>query len=405
MKHFIVAFALFFAVCSKAFALAWSYPPPASVSAGQSYGFGAHHTPGTPSVTVYIFKNGTLVSSASGSYGVGASYGSPGDSGPQTITYRADGYSSNGFDGSLTGYTTVVAPNPIVTGITTNIGTVIRPGNVFKPRVSATAGIPLYSIHIYTGPPDADYNSYTNAQAFGAVSGTSATMDGNPITAGAPGTTYTFYARCETSSPTIYSPSYGPVTFTVVNSPPDASLDTVTYGNGWITGNGWAADPENGTPVNRVEIFLDGVYKLNASLGGDRVDVSNAYGRSDYRYSGTNFSFNASGVTPGAHTVLARAFDNYGAYTDRTKSVTVTNNAPTVSMTINGVSVTGGTFNGTTVNNGTTLTISTSAADINGNLQRIRIWKNYNSQGGGGDSQRYDIVGFVQLYVHWNRHP
>jgi hypothetical protein len=97
------------------------------------------------------------------------------------------------------------------------------------------------------------------------------------------------------------------------NHAPNVVLDSVTVsGTGSISGNGWAADQEDGAPVSRVEIWLDGVHEMNASLGGDRPDVALDFNRSDYRYSGYNFILSANNLQPGQHELLAKAFDSEG---------------------------------------------------------------------------------------------
>jgi hypothetical protein len=117
-------------------------------------------------------------------------------------------------------------------------------------------------------------------------------------------------------------------TLTVVtppNQPPYIAFDAASsaYNGQTFTGSGWAADPDNGAPVDRVEIWVDGAYRGNAMLGGDRLDVANAYGRSDFRYSGFSYSITLSGLTPGGHTVVARAFDGNNAYSEGSRSFTV----------------------------------------------------------------------------------
>lgn len=108
------------------------------------------------------------------------------------------------------------------------------------------------------------------------------------------------------------------------NRAPEIVLDTVSHtDSGTVCGNGWAADPDDGAPVSRVEIWLDGVYKTNASLGGDRADVALYYDRSDYQYSGYAFSLTASGLQPGQHELLAKAFDTEGGSNESCKSFTV----------------------------------------------------------------------------------
>lgn len=204
----------------------WNQSPPSSVISGVPYSMRASNTAYSSTVLVYIYKNGALVSQ----YGAGgppytpitasASYSST-DQGSQTITYRAEGWSV--VNGSLvvdssTGpsSTSIVFPSAQVTSIVPDVG-VIRPGQAFRPRVTAVGSHGLFSVHIWFGPPPSNYEDPTNAQCFGGVSGNSVTYDsGNWVIAGAHGATHTFYARAETATnPRFYSSSFGPVTFTV----------------------------------------------------------------------------------------------------------------------------------------------------------------------------------------------
>lgn len=102
---------------------------------------------------------------------------------------------------------------------------------------------------------------------------------------------------------------------------------TPTIANGQtFTVSGWAADPENGAPVSRVELHLDERFVANTALNGDRPDVAAAYGRADYRYSGFSHSFTAQGLGIGSHTVLVRAYDSVGAYAQSYKTIAVVPN-------------------------------------------------------------------------------
>lgn len=215
-------------VASGLYATSWTTTPPSYIEWHQAYTVAASYSHMGPALQLSVLKNGALV--ASGGMGgsntqyltANASYSGNESTANQTISWQAYGQymnTANGqmvTDGSVYATTYVGPPDIHVISIVPDIGTPIRPGAVFKPRVTATTSYStLGSIHIYSGPPDADYNSYTNAQAFAGTTTATATVDGNPVTAGADGSTYTFYARAETSSPKYYSAAYGPITFTV----------------------------------------------------------------------------------------------------------------------------------------------------------------------------------------------
>src|SRR5205807_2493290 len=86
---------------------------------------------------------------------------------------------------------------------------------------------------------------------------------------------------------------------------------------------GWSADREDGAPVSRVQILIDGKVVGNATLGGARPDVASFYGDTRYTNSGFNFSYNIGGMATGAHTVNAVATDSAGASTNLAYPVTI----------------------------------------------------------------------------------
>lgn len=129
---------------------------------------------------------------------------------------------------------------------------------------------------------------------------------------------------------------------------------------GNLHGSGWAVDNEMGAPITRVDILVDGNDVGDANLGGDRPDVANAYGRSDYRYSGWNFDWGVGGLAAGTHTLELRAWDNQGASsTFGYRTFTVTNYSPSNTLTAP---------NAQTIALGTTLSIGAHATDPDGNI-------------------------------------
>jgi hypothetical protein len=145
-----------------------------------------------------------------------------------------------------------------------------------------------------------------------------------------------------------------------------------------MTGNGWAADQVFGAPVQRVEIRVDGVRVVNATLGAQRQDVANYYGRSDYLNSGWTFSWPVTGLSSGTHIFSAWAFNNSGqsAQLNLTYSITVSggNSAPTSSLSSSSNSIT----------LGQSITLTSTITDPDGNLSNQAVdistdGTNYNS--------------------------
>ncbi len=111
----------------------------------------------------------------------------------------------------------------------------------------------------------------------------------------------------------------------------DATTHSATVSqNDSLLVTGWAADAHEGAPVSQVAILIDGTAVGNATLGGSRPDVASHYNNSAYTNSGWSFTYAASGLSGGTHTVTAIAYDNQGLSTQLpgAKTVTVKATAP-----------------------------------------------------------------------------
>jgi lysozyme family protein len=73
--------------------------------------------------------------------------------------------------------------------------------------------------------------------------------------------------------------------------------------------SGWAFDPQDGAPVSSVNILIDGNPVGTATLAQSRPDVAAVYG-SSASLSGWSFTYAASLLTTGTHTVTAVASDS-----------------------------------------------------------------------------------------------
>ncbi len=105
-----------------------------------------------------------------------------------------------------------------------------------------------------------------------------------------------------------------------------AALDTMVHFHGGPVGvidlnevrgstlviEGWAADPNHGAPVPRVEVLLDGVPVGDAALGFPRTDVRDSTGREDFLPSGWQLLLDARRLSPGVHRVTAVAYNRVG---------------------------------------------------------------------------------------------
>ena len=129
------------------------------------------------------------------------------------------------------------------------------------------------------------------------------------------------------------------ITITTANTPPFGWLDnarnaisgtgTVAPG-GTLNVLGWAGDFQDGAPVFKVQVLLDGGVIGNAVLGDVRTDVAHIYGN-NFTNSGWHFTYSVPNtIAFGTHQVTAVATDsaNATAQLSNTISVTVGNTPP-----------------------------------------------------------------------------
>jgi len=75
--------------------------------------------------------------------------------------------------------------------------------------------------------------------------------------------------------------------------------------------------------IDRIEIWIDGVYEFDAPYGGARGDVGNIFPNIDNSSrSGFSLAWNYSNMTPGEHVITARAYNQNGQFTDSSASFT-----------------------------------------------------------------------------------
>ena len=130
------------------------------------------------------------------------------------------------------------------------------------------------------------------------------------------------------------STTFGPVNFTVVNTPPignleqavDASTSSSTVSRAdTLFVSGWAADYQDNGAAKSVQVFIDGNAAGFATLGGSRTDVANYYNNSSFGTTGFSIGISVSGLSLGSHSVTAVATDSLGLTTTfGPASITVT---------------------------------------------------------------------------------
>lgn len=120
---------------------------------------------------------------------------------------------------------------------------------------------------------------------------------------------------------------------------------------GLVNVHGWAVDNEDGSPVAKVRILLDGTSIGDAIMGGSRPDVANYFSRPDYANSGWTFTGSVGEASVGTHTVSVAAYDRSGNLTTSSTngSITVTaaggpvtgyTDVPTISASSSPVTIT-----------------------------------------------------------------
>jgi hypothetical protein len=96
---------------------------------------------------------------------------------------------------------------------------------------------------------------------------------------------------------------------------------------GRVLVQGWAIDAaasDGGSGVDRVDLYVDGNPVAAATYGRDRDDVGSAYGKT-FLASGWESRVDLSGLTPGQHTLEARAHSTYSDHeTGYIRAVVVT---------------------------------------------------------------------------------
>lgn len=98
--------------------------------------------------------------------------------------------------------------------------------------------------------------------------------------------------------------------------PPEGFVDEVNgelKTGGSITVSGWATDVDDGAPVKKIEVLLDNNVVAQATLGSERADVAQAFGRQDWLRAGWVATISLDKITPGLHKITAIAYDSAGA--------------------------------------------------------------------------------------------
>ena len=95
------------------------------------------------------------------------------------------------------------------------------------------------------------------------------------------------------------------------------TLTGISYGAGWVL---------DGAGVSRVDVLVDNIVRVQATYGGQREDVYNAYPSYNNHYAGYSFYLDTTSISNGSHTISIRETANSGTQTIfGTRTVTVNN--------------------------------------------------------------------------------
>jgi hypothetical protein len=213
--------------------------------------------------------------------GVGA------ESGPQLVTVSNDG------NADLTFAVPAAGDNPsISSGFTLDASTTcpqLHPGSA--PAILTMGASCVYAI------------DFTPAQ-LGKYSG-SLTLSDNSLNAGAPGYAVQSVALSGISTA---APPVGDIA-----SAADSATGSTTVGQSDLVAiTGLAADPQDGSPMSNVEVYIDGNAVGTPTLGLSSPDFAATNNNPAYGHARFELLYPAASLAPGSHKVTAIATDSYG---------------------------------------------------------------------------------------------
>ncbi|MBP1748699.1 MAG: repeat-associated core domain protein [Deltaproteobacteria bacterium] len=99
--------------------------------------------------------------------------------------------------------------------------------------------------------------------------------------------------------------------FSTPNDAPISYYDIAKYEKGVFTGAGWSADKEEGAPLKKVLVYVDGKAVGEANIA-DRPDVANAFKDDRFLKSGWLISARIP-LDKGAHSSMVLSYDSKDA--------------------------------------------------------------------------------------------
>ncbi len=126
-----------------------------------------------------------------------------------------------------------------------------------------------------------------------------------------------FISACSQEQKKDYSKN-----FATLNDAPVGFYDVAKYEKGVFTAIGWSADKEDGAPLKRVIVYVDGKAAGEAEFQIDRLDVVNVFKNANWLKSGWIMSVKIP-LNKGPHTSMALSYDSKDALRVTTKEFNV----------------------------------------------------------------------------------
>jgi hypothetical protein len=230
---------------------------------------------------------GLYVSSTSGSgaWRINGSYPPPStftlSDSPATLTVtQGSSGTSTVTVTSLAGFNSAITLN--ATGLPSGVSAAFSPTAV-TPAANGTAGSTL-TLNV---SPTAVFGNYASTVTGSSSSLTSATAINIVVTGGPPIGNLEVAADSSTGSATVQQ------------------TDSLNV-------RGWVADPEYGSPLGNVKVYIDGNLFGTPTLGLARADVASYFSKPAWANSGFQLTASAGALSIGSHAVTVVAIDSGG---------------------------------------------------------------------------------------------
>ena len=232
---------------------------------------------------------------------------------PATTTYNFTKWQ----DGTTATTDTVTAPS--TTGVY-NIRFQTVPSATFPTASSITAGQTLASSTLSGGSAIVGLSGVSVPGTFAFTSPSTIPVAGKDLES----VTFTPADSTDYTSVTgtVTVPVYGPPVGNLEQADDASTGSTTVSSTDSLFISGWAADPTDGSPLSKVQIYIDGNPIGAPMLGISRPDVASYYSNPAYANSGFQLTYPAGSLSVGTHIVKAVA-TNGGNLSTTLGSITI----------------------------------------------------------------------------------